>query len=341
MSINAPTYPHLDPAIRDLADQEDIVRVQCLLKEIFIYHPSVLRIERLLEHFYRVPRRYRSTGMFICSLSGMGKTQLLRAFERKYAEQIDPAGRGRRLPVLYVEMLEYPTPYGMDVELFTQAGLPRPSASRFIPLHELLRDGLSKLGTRLVLIDEIHNLCNARRPEVMCTWIRMLSNRLQIPIVLSGNDMFLPCLNDFQMSSRWPFTVEIPLWQEGADFEALLYAWERALPLRLPSRLTSRELSRALLKESEGITDVIARCLSAAAIAAIRLKREAITKDLLSWWRDPPMLDGVADDPESLARGWLSDDRDQPEPIAAFTVRGVRKQRLHVRSSGHADDVAH
>lgn len=105
------------------------------------------------------------------------------------------------------------------------------------------------------------------------------------------------------------------------NFHAFLSTYERACPLRNPSRLTAPKpkLRQALLRESAGITDHLMKCLSSAAIAAVRLKRERITEDLLPWWRDPPLLMDMRESPEALADAWLGDTRVAPDPLPLAT----------------------
>ncbi len=76
----------------------------------------------------------------------------------------------------------------------------------------------------------------------------------------------------------------------SAALAAFLQGYERACPLKLPSNLSDPQLMRAILEESAGITDTMVKSLQAAALVAMRSGIERITPDLLTWWRDPPLL---------------------------------------------------
>lgn len=320
-------YSHADESTQPLIDASDLERVQAILKGVFIYHRPYERIEQWLEYHLRMPRRQRSTSFIITAPSGFGKTAMLRAFERKYPEYIDPQGNGRRLPVLYAEFVEDPTPDRMNRELLAQAGIPAGRNPEKLPLHELLRRNLVLLDTRLVLLDEGSNAVDAPRPKAMCTWLKMLSNRIMRPVVVTGDDSIKSLFTDFAMSSRWPFTLDVPLWAAGPEFEDLLDGWEAALPLKLPSRLSSKTMVSALLKETQGITEALSQCLVAAAIVAIRHKRERITADLLPWWRDPPLFADRDLSFDEVAKAWLSDTREKPMPLHAFSLLGKMSSR--------------
>jgi len=122
-------------------------------------------------------------------------------------------------------------------------------------------------------------------------------------------------LSDRQMASRYPI-VRLARWTVGPDLAAFLSGYERACPLRLASRLTDAQFMRALLDETDGITDSIVRSLQAAALVAIREGTERITAEQLSWWRDPPLLAHYGESDEAahgteLARAWLRDRRQE------------------------------
>ena len=91
---------------------------------------------------------------------------------------------------------------------------------------------------------------------------------------------------------------------------------------------------QALLKETDGITDSIIRCLQAAALVAIREGTERVTVDLLAWWRDPPLLDHYGSETATddgspstdLALAWLRDERRFADPIPVHRERARVKQ---------------
>jgi hypothetical protein len=135
------------------------------------------------------------------------------------------------------------------------------------------------------------------------------------------------------MASRYPI-VRLPRWTAGQDLVAFLQAYERACPLRLASRLSDLQLMRALLDETDGITDSIVRSLQAAALVAIREGTERIIPEYLCWWRDPPLLThyGAGDDEldgAELAMAWLRDHRRDVQPaVKAPAPRFLNRAKL-------------
>jgi hypothetical protein len=314
--MSSPTkYPHLNQDVQQAADLDDFERVMFILKGVYIFHPQVVRIHQFVEHLIRMPRQQRPTGIVLCADSDLGKSSLFESIVRKYPEYVPATGGGRRLPVLLVEMTEKPDPRQMWRELIHAAGIPNDLFTKETPLHVRLSEGLAALETKIVMIDEFPNIMNADNPKVMVTWLKSLSNKIKRPIIIAGDDRIFVPLREYQMHSRFPFTLDLPMWSDTAELQMLLNAWQRMLPLRRPSDLTSTAMRRKILDESGGALGQIAKCLTHAAVAAIRLGSERVEKEHLEWWRDPPLITDPDTAESTIARAWLADERKKPNPL--------------------------
>ena len=116
-----------------------------LLKDINIRHPAAQRIEQFLGHLIRHPETHQPDGK-------------------------------RMLPVLYGSVPASPTVHALDAMLYAEANLPSAAWPSHMLLNERLKRALSALGTRMIAIDEVHNLEHVKRRQVLHDWVRGLSN---------------------------------------------------------------------------------------------------------------------------------------------------------------------
>ena len=336
----ATNWAHLDPAIRPIAAQKDLARARHILKDLYVSHPPAQHVERQIEQLIRLPRRIRMPGLFLCGESGMGKTHVLRRIERRHPERDDATTKRHIRPVLYVQVPAGPDLRTLRRTVIDEANIPFLDHPSKPLLQSVLRRGPAAAGTELIALDEIHNIVHTegKQRRWLLDWVRCLSNETQRPIVLAGTEEFESAiLSDPQLSSRFPI-VRLARWTEGPDLAAFLQGYERACPLRLASHLSDGPLMRALLDETEGLTDTIVRSLQAAALVAIREGTERIVPEYLSWWRDPPLLAYYeAGDAEqeslALARAWLKDERRGAPSPSAPAVRRFRN-RASLRAEG-------
>jgi Bacterial TniB protein len=335
---DANTFLHLDPAIRPIAIQDNLTRAQHVLKDVYLNHPHAQAVERQIEQLIRLPRKIRMPGLFLCAESGIGKTQILRRIERRHPVHEDGTRRCR--PVLYVQVPAAPTVRSLRRTLLDEAEIPFLDYPNKPTPESLLRRGLAAAHTRLIMLDEIHNIEHMKYTTrtLLRDYVRCLSNSTQLPIVLGGTSEFEQALTeDRQLESRYPI-MRLPRWTDRPEFMAFLQGYERACPLRLPSRLTEPQFVRAILAETHGITDSIIRSLQAAALVAIRVGTERIGLEDLAWWRDPPAFQGIDQASElasesELARAWLNDTRRSANPPSGLEPRQSRN-RARIQGEG-------
>ena len=225
--------------------------------------------------------------------SGMGKTMLIRKFERQLTPGYDDAGGVQLRPVVVMLMPHQPT----ETQFFDQLlrALNAPSvgycagAYHREPTIRLLR----QLGTRVVVIDELNSVLagTPRQQRVFLQLLRFLSNELRLAFVGVGVPEARHALfSDSQLRSRFT-DVELPAWSMGEDLRDFLRRLTWSLPLREPSPVDSPRLRRLLLERTGGITLGLCKVFERAATAAIRDGREKI--DLASF-QDPEVWRGVA-----------------------------------------------
>jgi hypothetical protein len=138
----------------------------------------------------------------------------------------------------------------------------------------ILRD----IGVQILVIDEIHNILAGswREQRIVLNTLRFLSNELKVSLVCFGILEARDAINgDVQLARRFD-AVTLPRWTADKEFEQLVLAIVRNLPLREPSVLTVKGLRR-ILQLSGGVSSRIFRMLNDLAIQAIVTGEERIT----------------------------------------------------------------
>ena len=145
---------------------------------------------------------------------------------------------------------------------------------------------MADLGVQVLVLDEIHNVLAAswREQRVVFNTLRYLSNELKLSLV---------CLGSWRPGKRSMATfnwraastsVSLPRWMAGKEFEQLVLAIVRNLPLKEPSVLTVKGLRRILLASDE-VSARIFRMLNDVAIEAIETGVERITDEALERYK--------------------------------------------------------
>jgi Bacterial TniB protein len=156
------------------------------------------------------------------------------------------------------------------------------------------------LQTRVIIFDQVDHVSHltAKWQLIVMDWIKWVSSSTGANVIAAGTEYAEELVKlGPQFESRF-MVMQLPLWTAGQPFGTFLGAYERSLPLRRPSGLSDLRMQRKILNETRamhiafGATDGVVRILKDAAIAAIRTGAEKISVDLLSAWKDTPMLAG-------------------------------------------------
>ena len=163
-------------------------------------------------------------------------------------------------------------------------GAPLQPRQRLAELERLALSLLRRVGVRMLVIDELHNVLagrDASRREFL-NLLRFLGNELRIPLVGVGTrEAYLAIRSDDQLENRFePFSL--PLWAEGGEISSLLASFASSFPLRRPSPIANDDMARYLLARSEGTIGELARLLTEAAVAAVDSGEEAINHRTLT-----------------------------------------------------------
>jgi hypothetical protein len=98
---------------------------------------------------------------------------------------------------------------------------------------------LRKVGVRMLVIDELHNVLagNSVNRREFLNLLRFLGNELRIPLVGVGTrDAYLAIRSDDQLENRFE-PMMLPVWEANDDCCSLLASFAASLPCGDPRRL--------------------------------------------------------------------------------------------------------
>jgi len=284
IALERDSFLHLNPEVRHAACLSDAERL-ALVGNVspWIQHTMVQEnITKILMAMNHPPSTSMPNYMLIAP-SGNGKTSLL----LKVVEKFPPrqVGKTTMHDVVFQNMPGVPSPSSFLRALLEAIGAPWAHNARVDELGWNVKRTFTKVGVKLILIDEFQNLAaatNIQHRLGILNNLKDLSNVLKVPIVIAGTgDVYHVIKNDKQMLRRFQL-MELRLWYDADDLPELLVSFAEIFPLRLRSDLSTERISDLVLKRTDGTIGGILKLLKAAAEEAIKTGTERITFELLS-----------------------------------------------------------
>lgn len=278
---------HLEPSVAEIALQDARTRIDYIRKDRFILHRRAREILDELEMLYQLDDAVRPQGRLLAGYSLMGKTTLVEEFLLNHPADDNPTGDAARIPIVRVQYPESAkgSLYG---EILGVLNAQMPRAARVQDMRLAAINLLRRVGMRILLIDEFHNILEgsalAQRKAVNS--VKYLMNELRRPVVVIGTEEVITATQrDPQIASRLPL-LPLRRFNNDDDFLDLLAGFELLLPLRHPSGLGGPELGTLIYKHTMGITGKVADLLNKAAIMAIETGSERITEEEITALKD-------------------------------------------------------
>ncbi|MGH3573444.1 MAG: TniB family NTP-binding protein [Pseudonocardiaceae bacterium] len=273
---------HLQPSAQALAPLPGAERVKRIRADRWIAYPRALRALARLDTLYEWPTTLRMPNLLLVGPTNNGKSMIVEKFRRQH-----PPTSGvdaEQIPVVAVQMPSDPSVSRFYAALLAAIGAPLRPRQRLAELEHLALGLLRRVGVRVLVIDELHNMLAGRdagRREFL-NLLRFLGNELRIPLVGVGTrDAYLAIASDDQLENRFE-PIVLPLWAEGEETLSLLASFASSFPLHNPSPIATEEVARYLLARSEGTIGELTRLLTEAAVAAVDSGEEAINQRSLS-----------------------------------------------------------
>ncbi|MBI3860255.1 MAG: TniB family NTP-binding protein, partial [Thaumarchaeota archaeon] len=244
-------------------------------RDCFVRYPAADEVLRKLEDLRTGPRRLRPQNLLLYGSGGNGKTAVLDEFVdiRKDLILTSEAGNGKTALVqeFGAHHPERSTP-DMEIKPVIRTEVVSPGESRLLSaiLQSLgyedwdrgsndskfkrVLNGLDKCRVEVLAIDEFHNMLQGGKREYeSLRVIKTISNKLGLPIVLSGTELALRVLRDDpQLLTRFD-VVKLPLWEANQNYIDFLYYFESTLSLAEASHLYREEKAQPILELSRSL----------------------------------------------------------------------------------------
>jgi hypothetical protein len=281
---------HLNEPARAALELDDSERIDRVRSTRWIGYTRAKQVLGKLESLLTHPKQHRMPNLLLVGDTNNGKTSIISRFEKLHPEHEHPDGDRLCLPVLYIQAPPVPDEARFYNGVLEKLGAPYRSADRIDKKQFQCIRILSKVETKILIIDEIQHILagNQSRQRNFLNTIKYLGNELQIPIVGVGTkDAFNAIQTDPQLSNRFDPAI-LPRWEMNSEYLKLLASFERMIPLRKQSKLVEKDLALKVLNLSEGTIGEVSSLLGKAAVKAIETGGECISPkliDSLDWTR--------------------------------------------------------
>ncbi len=261
-------------------------RIYFIRSKRWIAYPKAIEILGHLNDLLKHPRTTRMPSLAVYGDSGMGKSMLVEKFKDDHSQSAHAWPHRPRSKLMVVELAGRPSERRLFAQILAVLGAPQSPRATIAELERTTIRLLEDLSVQVLVLDEIHNVLAAswREQRVVFNTLRNMSNVLKLSLVCFGIMEARQAINgDVQLARRFDSFL-LPRWMAGKEFEQLVLAIVRNLPLKEPSVLTVKGLRRILLA-SDGVSARIFRMLNDVAVDAIETGTERITDEALERYR--------------------------------------------------------
>ena len=261
-------------------------RIYFIQSKRWIAYPKAVHILDHLNKLLKHPRTTRMPSLIVYGDSGMGKSMLVDKFKADCAAGRATDSTPNPNKLLVIELSGRPTERRLFSQILAAVDAPHNPRASIVDVERGAVNTLRDIGVQMLVLDEIHNILAGswREQRIVLNTLRFPSNELKLSLVCFGIMEARDAINgDVQLARRFD-AVTLPRWTASKEFEQLVLAIVRNLPLREPSVLTVKGLRR-VLQVSGGVSARIFRMLNDLAIEAIEKGEERITNDAVEMYK--------------------------------------------------------
>lgn len=314
---------------KSVNDVSHIQRV-AQLDQIVICHPSFRRALSGITDCVEKSLHYRqAVGSLLLAEPGMGKTTLCNVFLKRMPSFVRTESQLQTniSPALYAEIPSPATVKSVASTLLARVGDPNSSVGSCTEMTKRLCHLLNKCETKLIFLDELHNLFDVRKSStrmnaLVCNWLKSLVNQTKISFCLVGLPQFANILlSDEQLNRRFPQQYHFRALTLGnGTTEGTLQTFLKevagaSLPhagITYPSSFDDLHLVKQIYAATHGSPAYVMDLLKDSALVALQDGRDSVSAADFSLARDMKIANTIG-----LSK--LNPFEMGPGPLASFT----------------------
>lgn len=263
--------------------KSDTERIRYCKKDHWIGYGAAVKLIEILEDKFYDPPQIRREGLLIYGDYNNGKTSILKRMYDMHKTNLDYVNKDNEMvyeiPIIYIQAPTTPDESKLYSLILDELMVPHKAGEKIIQKARLCEHYLNKLGTKMILVDEIHSALtgNLNKQRTFIDDLKQLSNKLSLTIILAGTKAAHSALSiSGETNSRFP-SIELPRWNNDKKFRSFVATYERCLPLKEASNMADDpEIINTLFYKSKGLIGKTAKLIQHTATDAIKSKREKI-----------------------------------------------------------------
>ncbi|MCB1583334.1 MAG: TniB family NTP-binding protein, partial [Xanthomonadales bacterium] len=138
-----------------LSDEERIVQI---LSPKWIGYPAAQEVLNKLSDLLVHPKTHRMPNLLIIGETNNGKTMIAKKFCKMYPPDLNEGGNAAKVPVLFVQAPPVPDEGRFYNNILELLAAPHKTSDRVDKKEHQVRTLLERIGTKVLIVDEIHHV---------------------------------------------------------------------------------------------------------------------------------------------------------------------------------------
>ncbi|MFN7703166.1 MAG: TniB family NTP-binding protein [Chryseotalea sp.] len=275
---------HLNEKSRLMLSDSNERRIEFINSDFWIGYENAKQLLDSFNELLNRPKVIRMPSILLVGSTNNGKTALLKRFYESQKAKIDSNNNVTR-PLIHLIAPTQGNISELYNDILDKTMVPFRKSNRIEYRKKIAIETLKQLKTKIIIIDEIHNLVrdlSAMKQRFALSELRYITNAADVSLLCAGiKEVHNAFKSDAQLINRFELKI-LENWRNDANLSRLLSSYERILPLAKPSNLIDGKIQDKLFEMSEGLLGELSIVLKRVATEAIQDGTETITLSKLN-----------------------------------------------------------